>query len=539
MSDLEDDLLALAGGEDNTYESEEEIPLSKRKQATTEDDEDEISTKRRRVESGSEEEEDDDEFEVEVVNPYPLDGKYKDEEDRDRLDELDEVEREAILFERSQEYDKFKERRYLQQRMRDQQQLKSHKEPTRSSGRVKTGNVEKQDKLSELRKQREQHSRRKTRREADYNEESYEEEEDEDDEEGEGGEEEEEDEDEYLDDYGKPKWGGASKVKSKKSTELAKLEDVNRIKVGKTTLTQYCFYPGFDSTIEDTYGKVNLGMDRATRKPLYRMVKIIGVKIRKDRSYRLGNNRYDKYLTVSQNKTQTKDFPMSIFSDSPITSEEFERYLRELSKTNESIELLEDAKTKLQELTNFFNKGLTDRDIDEMIERKKEIKSRKGTISAYDAVKKKAYLMDQLKIAKQEGNFQKVQEIIDDIKENEEIIESQNAKKPESALSLVNERNRKLNSTNIRKAEIKNMANANQQTDGGDPFSRLKTTTRMFYQDLVNQENKKALADVNLQQLIDEKTKQEEKIAKSTYRDLGEMDKLIKGIDFEFELSFV
>ena len=59
----------------------------------------------------------------------------------------------------------------------------------------------------------------------------------------------------------------------------------------------------------------------------------------------------------------------------------------------------------------------------------------------------------------------------------------------------------------------------------------------MFYQDLINQENEKALKDVNMQQMIDEKTENEAKIAKSTYRDLGEMDKLIKTIDFDFELA--
>ena len=37
--------------------------------------------------------------------------------------------------------------------------------------------------------------------------------------------------------------------------------------------------------------------------------------------------------------------------------------------------------------------------------------------------------------------------------------------------------------------------------------------------------------------MIDEKTENEAKIAKSTYRDLGEMDKLIKTIDFDFELA--
>ena len=149
--------------------------------------------------------------------------------------------------------------------------------------------------------------------------------------------------------------------------------------------------------------------------------------------------------------------------------------------------------------------------------------------------------MDELQIAKQQGNFNKVSKILGDLKKIESILEHEaatNVQSKESIISKVNERNRKLNSTNIRKAEIKNKTlSSQQQNDGGDPFSRLKTTTKMFYQDLINQENEKALQEVNMQELIEEKNKQEEEISKSTYRDLGEMEKLIKSIDFDIEIE--
>ena len=57
-----------------------------------------------------------------MIDPYPLEGKYKDEADREALDNMDEMEREQILFERMQEMDKYRERKYLQERMKQQQQ---------------------------------------------------------------------------------------------------------------------------------------------------------------------------------------------------------------------------------------------------------------------------------------------------------------------------------------------------------------------------------------------------------------------------------
>ncbi|EGW30085.1 uncharacterized protein SPAPADRAFT_63710 [Spathaspora passalidarum NRRL Y-27907] len=270
------------------------------------------------------------------------------------------------------------------------------------------------------------------------------------------------------------------------------------------------------------------------------MVKISDVKSIPEKSYRLNNSNCDLFLTVSQNRQQTKDFPISVFSDSPISQDEFNRYLDELKKTNESIDYLDDVNDKFEQLQQFFNKGMSDKDINEMLARKKKLQDQKG-ISGYDAVATKAKLMDELKIAKQQGHTTKVRDLINRLKNIDSILNEQtnsNAGSDSySSMSKINERNRKLNQTNIRKAEIKSR-NIGQVTDDGDPFSRLKTVTRMFYQEIINEENEKALKEANYQQLLEEKTKQEEKIASSTYRDLGEMDKLIKGLDLELEVAW-
>ncbi|KAI5959744.1 RTF1 [Candida pseudojiufengensis] len=544
MSDLEDDLLALAGGED--YESEEEISSSKRKitrdYSEDENEDDTVLAKRRKVETddyddGSDDDNDEEE-EEELVNPYPLEGKYKDEQDRDDLEDMDEVKREQILFEREQEMDRYNEKKYLQQRMKSQnQQTKKSSEKLRSSSRVKagTGKSNKENKLSELKKQREKASRRRTRREEEYDDGSEEEDEDEEDEESLGS------ENDYLDDENQEIWGGVSKSRHKKSTTLGKLEDINRIRVGRSLLAQYCYHSGFEDAVVDTYTKVNVGMDRATRQPMYRMVKIIESKSRPEKPYKIGNSKYDLYFLVSQNKNQKKPFPMNMFSDSPITKEELNKYLIELDKTGESIDFLEDINEKHKQLQQLFNKGLTDKDINEMIAKKQQIQQEKGNYTTYDAVKQKAKLMDELKINKQQGNLENTKHIIEEIKNIENILDNkpdlpQNQSKKQN-ISKVNERNRKYNLDNIRKAEIKFKSDLNNSNfDSGDPFSRLKTTTRMFYQDLINQENEKALKNLNMQELINEKSKQEAKIADSTYRDLGVLDKLINSIDLEIEL---
>ncbi|KAI3406510.2 RTF1 [Candida oxycetoniae] len=586
MSDLEDDLLALAEGDD--YESEVELSTSKRHatQGDSESEEDTVLTKRRRMEFDDEEVEghvyhDDSEAgkgeiggsgdydsdagyepeeDAELVNPYPLEGKYKDEKDREELEEMDEIKREEILFERSQEMDKYNERNFLQQRIKQQekqQRIKQQGEKLRTSSRNKTAGVklDKEHKLSELKKQREKHSRRR-RTKSEYGEGSEGEEEEQEEEQEEESEEIISDDEDYSD-LDKPvSWGGISKSKHAKSTEVGKFEDVNRIRVGRSLLTQYCYHTGFEEAVTDTYAKISVGMDKETKRPIYRMVKICDIRSRPERPYRIGNAKYDLEFLVSQNKHQKKVFPMNVFSDSPITREEFEKYLQQLEKTGEKFDLLDDINEKFNQLDSLYNTGLTDKDVNNRIARKQQMQQAKGSYTAFEAVQAKSKLMEELKIYKQEGNLKETQRIIQELKSIDEILDQQTSSSiPQSqnqSIAKVNERNRKLNSTNIRKAELKTknnstVAGAAGAAGGaagnlgdyisGDPFSRLKTNTRMFYQDLINQENAKALKSINMKELIEEKSKQETEIAKSTYRNLSEMDKLIRSIDFDFELA--
>ncbi|KAK7679284.1 hypothetical protein QCA50_017671 [Cerrena zonata] len=482
MSDLDDDLLALAGAGSEEEEagvsggSDSDVPLKRKTKPSG------GAAKRRKVEEEEEEEEeegdddeeegDDDEGEEEeLVNPYPLEGKYKDEEDRENLLDMDEIEREQVLFERSQEMEKYNERKYLLQRAKQQQQQsnQTNKKATRSSNRSKatTGaKSSKLDKLSELRKQREQ---RTTGRRRD---EDFEDEEDEDLEEEEEEEEDEEDEDEG---YGEDEvvWGSGSRNKTKtRSYERATFEDIRKIK----------------------------------------------------------------------NKNQTKEFPINIFSDGEIEREEFDRYVFELLKTNEELPYKEEVEEISQRLNNLMNRSLNDHDINEMIERKQKLQ---GNIQGFDAVFQKAKLMDQLKISKQQRQTGDVKKIINKLKEIDEILINQtkqhNNSKSLNTMSKVNERNRKLNQENIRKAEIKSsqLKKIIDANEGGDPFSRLKTQTKVFYQDLMKQENEKAIneAKMNYDNLIAEKSELESKIATSTYRILGNMDKMIKDIDINIEID--
>jgi RNA polymerase-associated protein RTF1 len=96
--------------------------------------------------------EDEDTFE----NPYPLEGKYKNEEDRQLLLNMTEIEREDVLYQRSEEVQRLKEKRDLAALVRSQ--IKDQPRRSGREGQLRSEKAGKRDELSELKKRREEKS---------------------------------------------------------------------------------------------------------------------------------------------------------------------------------------------------------------------------------------------------------------------------------------------------------------------------------------------------------------------------------------------
>jgi RNA polymerase-associated protein RTF1 len=89
-------------------------------------------------------------------NPYPLEGKYKNEEDRQRLLSMTEIEREDVLYQRSEEVQRLKEKRDLAALVRSQ--IKDQPRRSGREGQLRSEKAGKRDELSELKKRREEKS---------------------------------------------------------------------------------------------------------------------------------------------------------------------------------------------------------------------------------------------------------------------------------------------------------------------------------------------------------------------------------------------
>ncbi|SCV04721.1 LAME_0H20714g1_1 [Lachancea meyersii CBS 8951] len=568
MSDIDEDLLALAGGASSGEEEEEKVTVGTAKKRSKFDNN--STTKRRIVDEEEEQDQDEDdqddynpkgsaydfededeeeeEEEEEEPNPFPLEGKYKNDADRNRLESLPEMERESLLFDRSQIMQKYQERRVLKERARSirqqqqQRQQQQEESKTRSSARSTrtTGHSDaKESGLSKLKKQR-----AKKRGTYDYSDDEEDDRELEEEEEDDYGYQDEEDEGDSEDDY-KPGYGrGKSSlddddVKWAEEEDLDRepeLADFNRVKIGRSFVAKFCFYPDFNDAIKGCYGRVNVGVDKRSGQTLYRMVKIERVFLQKP--YNMGKFFTNQYLGVTQGKDR-KVFQMNFFSDGAITQPEFERYSSSLDKQEMSRPSLYMLNNKSNEINNFVSQPITPKLTDELV-RNRMVFNKK--LSGTNAVLEKTILKDKLQHAKEAGVEKDIAKYSSQLRNLEKRLSSyekhhENDQAGSKKLGALTSKNRRANMDSGKGAEAvkKEDTPFDAKTD---PFSRLKTRTKIYYQELQREENEKAkeiARQDHLQKIAETKKQLTLPIAK--FRSLGGLEEIVNGIDFKLNLD--
>ncbi|CCD26892.1 RNA polymerase-associated protein NDAI_0I03240 [Naumovozyma dairenensis CBS 421] len=556
MSDIDEDLLALAGA-DEEEEDDEQLLTTSGKRAKNHD---QVGSKRKKIEvdSEAEEEEEDDynpyggnqseEEEIDEPNPFPLENKYKDEDDREHLESLPEMERETLLFERSQVMRKYQERKLFRERQRnikeqqERNELEEEGKKTRSSTRAThaTGHSDlKASKLSQLKKQRE----RKTR-DQDYN--DVEDEDDLDDyapddnykhEDSEYEEEGEEDEEDYNP-YATRKSYDMDKDEVEWAEEQtdreAELDDFNKVKVGRSFIAKYCFYPGFSDLLKGCYGRVNVGTDRRTGISSYRMVKIEKVFLKGP--YRMGDFFTNQYLGVTQGHDR-KVLQMNIFSDGLFTSAEFDRYTRALENSHLTKPSIHVLRGKSKEIQAFVSEPLTAKMTDAIVRNRMMFNKK---LSGTNAVLEKTVLKDKLRYARENNNERDVAKYSSQLRNLEKRMSvyekhHENDQLGMNKLGALTSKNRKVNMDKIRNAE--HIKKEDHGLDSkSDPFSRLKTRTKIYYQEVQKEENEKAqaMAEAKQKQLQENKALNEHKekeLLLARFKRLGGLENLIQNLD--------
>ncbi|KAF2020917.1 hypothetical protein BU24DRAFT_416580 [Aaosphaeria arxii CBS 175.79] len=362
MSDLDDELFALAGGDEDVdvEEGEASSVAASSPNSLGSDAMDESDSER-----------EDDTSAKEISTLYPLEGKFIDAKDRSRILSLPEIERETILGQRQEEISGHQFRAELARRAKasektnaasDKKRKASSLEPEdaqRKSSRqkVKTRTNDNLEAYKQKRKERDQQLQRMDERRSGRRHSSSPERGVESDLDAEG--------------ESEPDWDEQERVKqAARDEQPAQLMHFEAVRVGRGFFSKVCFYPGFEDAMVGTFARVGTGQD-AQKRTLYKMAQIKGFISGKPYVFegkdgqRLATDQY----VVTQYGSTKKEYNFTFLSNGRFTEADLDSYRQSLLESNSRFPTEKTLKRKFDDIKKLENRFWTDADITDRIKK--------------------------------------------------------------------------------------------------------------------------------------------------------------------------
>lgn len=413
---------------------------------------------------------------------------YKDENDREELSKLTELEREMILSERAAKIDDRKLHEQMRSRLTTEKKSQSAKNSSppassrglRSSARYADRSAAKADALKELKARRmkrdpegrqrlggehtssRQYSPRKRKGVTASSSGSSSE--------SEGR------SDSHSEDEGS--LGGrmdySDDERDKTVPDIPTYEDVRSITIRRSKLAKWFMEPFFEELIVGCFVRVGIGTKDG--KNIYRLCVVQNVDASDpNKKYDLENKTTYKYLNcVWGNDRSAARWQMARVSDSPATFEEFNEWSREVNRSGGRMpcrnEILE-KQGAIDKINTFVYSAET---VKQMLQEKKSVSARPMNIAA-----EKEKLRRELEIAEYKQDRAEVERIKTRLQELEAARKNKDL--DAKALKLA-EMNRKNRAENFRVSSLRAVDRCLNPGDAGyDPFSRRWTRSRNYY----------------------------------------------------------
>ncbi|THH18000.1 hypothetical protein EW146_g2928 [Bondarzewia mesenterica] len=469
--DFSDELLELAGATEKKR---------KRRQLKT------SGTKRRKpdisldTDSGDEPESE----EESDTNPYPLEGKYIDEADRQKLLEMPEIDREEVLAQRLEEMQRIQDKRNLDQMLKAQKtgDGENVSKAAKRHHAVRGATKEKTRKLDELkarRKAKDEKKRTRTSPKRDRSSSPMEMETD-------SGEEEDGQISKFEEEEEKER-----KLfnKAHPDEERIILEDLDKIRVTRDMLAKHCMASWFEDYVKGAWVRFLIGNEKG--QPVYRICEIQNLAADLVKPYKMNDRTVNQAFELKHGSS-AKAFPMDKVSNSSFTQREFDRLVKVSEHERVKLPGKRQIEKKSAQLAKLASQPMTESDISAMLARKHQMQS--GKHYGVSLTMERSRLNQARTLAMRRNDHAEVAVIDKQLEELAATIAADPDRREAEEdttdiLAKVNERNRKANMDAIRKAELLDTERKRKERkmarNGGtpipsDPSARLKIVPRMY-----------------------------------------------------------
>ncbi|OEL38072.1 Protein RTF1-like protein [Dichanthelium oligosanthes] len=254
-----------------------------------------------------------------------------------------------------------------------------------------------------------------------------------------------------------------------------KFDDVKSITLRRSKLVKWFMEPFFEDLMTGCFVRLGIGKTKSGI-PRYRLCIVRNVDASDPhRKYNLESYTTCKYLNVVwDSEANAARWQMTQVSDSPPNEEEFKEWLQEAEKNSVRIPTRQEVLEKKEEIQNAYNYVYSARTVQEMLQKKSAVR-RPINVAA-----EKDRLRNELEIALSRRNEAEAERI------RARLNKLQNTSKPISKndkaakLEAMNRKNRAENFKNA--SEMKPVNTSLKAGEAGyDPFSRRWTRSRNYY----------------------------------------------------------
>ncbi|EKG14556.1 Plus-3 [Macrophomina phaseolina MS6] len=310
-------------------------------------------------------------------NPYPIEGKFISWEDKSRIMNLSEVERESILAERAAEIERRNQDLKLKSLM--QSKKSSEKKRTASAAELDDGGRKstssRKAALEAYTRDRQRKMDQRSRRDHGSRSRSASSERMQSDIDAEG-----ESDVEYAD------YPSKSPAKDEPPPEL---KDFERVRVGRSNFAKVCFYPGFEHYLIGCFARVSIGLDKSTGQGVYRMCQIKGFTEGAPYTMQGSNNKpvkTDIYVLVAHGKAE-KEWPFVMCSDSKFTESEFNRWKSVCESEGVKIPTRSKLNSRLESIHALLDRRWSEEEIADKLRRQNKYALEKAKAPASPGIK--------------------------------------------------------------------------------------------------------------------------------------------------------
>lgn len=276
----------------------------------------------------------------------------------------------------------------------------------------------------------------------------------------------------------------------------AELRDYDRVRLGRNEFAQVCFTPGFEHAITGCYIRIALGPHPDTGIEQYRMALIKGFTTSRPYALNGPNGTFvtDQYVKAAHGKA-IKEFPFIAASSGKFSDAELNRY--KVTCHNEGVTLPTKAYLldKIDEINKLINHSWTSEEIKGRLKKIKDLKKR------FDPAERER-VSRILEEARERGDDAKVEELQEELDKlgtqrlafrtslgPSKLSEAPKGQSEQDRLAERNRENRRLNAEAVRKAQLKEKAKSREiemaikrgEAYQGDMSRRLRTKAKFVY----------------------------------------------------------